>query len=108
MLSKENKEKLFTVHQLVARTFLNNNNNLPCVNHKDENKLNNKLENLEWCTHEYNSTYSRGKKIVQYDLQNNYIKTFDSIKKATRELNDHSGTIWHCLKGRTKTALGYK
>lgn len=45
------------VHVLVARTFIPNTNNLPCVNHKDENKLNPKVSNLEWCSYSYNNTY---------------------------------------------------
>lgn len=46
------------VHRLIALTFIPNPNNLPCINHKDENKLNNNVENLEWCTHEYNMNYN--------------------------------------------------
>ena len=49
--------KIFRVHRLVAQTFIPNPNNLPEVNHKDENKLNNSVENLEWCTHQYNNAY---------------------------------------------------
>lgn len=46
-----------TVHRIVAEAFIPNPNNLPCVNHKNENKLDNRAENLEWCTHEYNMNY---------------------------------------------------
>ena len=57
-LSKEGKVKCIRVHRLVAIAFIPNPDNLPCINHKDENKLNNKVENLEWCTITYNNNYN--------------------------------------------------
>lgn len=56
-LSKENKVKWICVHRLVALAFIPNPNNLPCINHRDENKLNNNIENLEWCSYAYNANY---------------------------------------------------
>lgn len=50
--------KFFTVHRLVARKYIPNPDNLPCVNHKDGNKLNNHKDNLEWCTHRENSQHA--------------------------------------------------
>lgn len=55
-LRKDNIGKIYSIHRLVAETFIPNPNNLPEVNHKDENKVNNHVDNLEWCTHQYNST----------------------------------------------------
>lgn len=57
-LYKRGVDTLFNVHRLVAETFIPNPNNLPCVNHKDENKHNNMADNLEWCTIGYNNKYS--------------------------------------------------
>lgn len=59
-LSKDSKVKWIYVHRLVAMTFLRNPDNLPQVNHKDENKLNNFVGNLEWCTPKYNCNYGTG------------------------------------------------
>ena len=56
-LAKNSKNKTYSVHRLVALAFIPNPNNLPCVNHKDENKTNNTVYNLEWCTYEYNLNY---------------------------------------------------
>lgn len=56
-LSKEHKRYYFKVHRLVALTFIPNPNNLPCINHIDENKLNNNANNLEWCSIQYNCNY---------------------------------------------------
>lgn len=56
-LWKNGKYKRYLVHRLVATAFLPNPDNLPCVNHKDENKGNNHVDNLEMCTHIYNMNY---------------------------------------------------
>lgn len=53
----QGKKKFFLIHKLVSNAFIPNPNNLKCVNHKDENKENNVVDNLEWCTHQYNINY---------------------------------------------------
>lgn len=58
ILCKDGKIKAFTVHRLVAQAFIPNPNNLPCINHKDENPSNNRADNLEWCTYKYNNEYN--------------------------------------------------
>lgn len=57
-LTRDGVSQNVLVHRLVAKTFLPNPNNLPFVNHKDTNRSNNKLENLEWCTEEYNNIHA--------------------------------------------------
>lgn len=56
-LHKDGVMKTYYVHKLVAEAFIPNPDNLPCINHKDENKLNNSVSNLEWCTVKYNTNY---------------------------------------------------
>lgn len=104
-LTKEKKRKTFKVHRLVAYHFILNPNNLPEVNHKDENKDNNCYSNLEWCSSKYNARYSKSKKVNQYDLEGNLIKTWECIEDAKEKLNIIH--ISDCCKGKRKTAGGY-
>ena len=61
VLCKDGINFQYKVHRLVAEAFILNPNNYPCINHKDENPVNNKVENLEWCTHKYNNNYGHHK-----------------------------------------------
>lgn len=116
-LRKNNKRKWITIHRLVAITFIENKNNYKYINHKDENKLNNNVENLEWCTMLYNNTYGTrikkvidktGKKVLQFDLDNNFIKEYNSISEAQRQTNIKSiSNISLCCNGKYKQAGGY-
>ena len=116
---KENKVLTKAVHILVANAFVDNPNNYPCVNHKNEVRDDNRAENLEWCTVEYNNRYgtriekirkASGKRVAQYDLQGNLIKIWNSISEAMRYFgcNGNSGISRVCrgVAGR-KTYKGY-
>ena len=126
------KGKMFRVHRLVAEAFLDNDENLPYVNHKDENKENNNVYNLEWCTASYNLNYGdrnnkvskkvsiwrkkkgsdysprERKRVAQYTLDNRFLREFKSINEAGRETNSSIGTIQKCCVGISHTCNGYK
>jgi len=94
---------------LVALTFLKNPNNYDFVNHIDENKLNNNLENLEWVTNTQNITHSQGKKIEKINPEDNKVlKIYNSISEAARDINKKlKGNIDKVLSGKRKTAYGF-
>lgn len=115
-LTKNKKFKSFLVHRLVAQAFIPNPNNYPIVNHKDENPTNNCIDNLEWCTNQYNLKYSnvwervakiRGKKIIQYDLNGRIVKIWENSQKIENELNIHKQSILYACKNKTKNTKGY-
>ena len=108
------RAKTFAVHRLVAELFIPNPNNYPIVNHKDENKLNNDVSNLEWCTYSYNSKYSSHavtKSITMCDKETHEpIKTFPSRKAALEFLGitrGGGGQFTKVFKGERKSYLGY-
>lgn len=135
----KNSKKYFRygVHRLVAEAFIPNPNNLPCINHKDEDKTNNRVDNLEWCTVEYNNNYgtgkwrsgdarrgrkfselhlehlreshakSQGKLVNQYDSHYNLLGTFNSISEASRQLNIPIASISSCCRGVARSAGGF-
>ena len=114
-LCKNKKLKSFTIHRLVAEAFLPNPDNLPCVNHKDENRLNNFVNNLEWCTYSYNINYGTGlkrrsitqsKPVLQYDLEGNFIREWPSTMECERNGYQNTG-ISHCCLGKLKTYKGF-
>ena len=107
-LLKNNKGKTNKVHRLVAEAFIPNPNNYPQVNHKDENKTNNHVDNLEWCTNKYNSNYGhRNDKIGRKKVR--CITTgeeFNSIREASKNVNCTERNISSAVRGKQKTA-GY-
>ena len=118
----DGKRKFKKVHRLVAETFIPNPNNLPEVNHKDENKQNPNVDNLEWCTSKYNSNYGtrkerlgksirnscvkKRKAIVQYDLDGNIIREYDAIERV-KDYGFHQPNVIAVLKGRRNHTGGY-
>lgn len=113
ILSSNGKRKDFKVHRLVALMFLPNPNNYPIINHKDENPSNNFVDNLEWCDYTYNVNYGScrykmSRQVNQYDKNNNFIKMWESITKASKELKIDGSGITKCCKGKRNFAGGYK
>lgn len=112
-LWKNSKQKTFLIHRLVAEAFIPNPNNYLEINHKDENKQNNNVNNLEWCTRKYNMNYNglnkkrNSKKIIQYDIKNNFIKEWECIMEVQRQLGINNANICQCCKGNYKTAGGF-
>lgn len=110
-LCKDGKVKAFTVHRLVAEAFIDNPDNLPQVNHRDENKLNNNVDNLEWCTNEYNINYGTrtercSKPVLQYTLDGEFVREWPSIMEAARN-GYYQGHVVACCQGKRKAHKGF-
>ena len=108
--------KHYLIHRLVATAFIDNPYNLPAVNHKDENPSNNNVSNLEWCDRKYNVNYgtardrisrTRGKVVVQYDIEGNEISRYWSAREAARQIGKSQAAISRCCLGEYKSAYGY-
>lgn len=132
-LSQNGKSKCFLLHRLVAMVFVPNPDNLPQVNHINENKTDNRVENLEWCDRKYNINYGNSlmkrvrtniengvyeklailnskkfsKPILQFSLDGKLIKKWNSIKEIEKKLGFSYKQICNCLKQRQKTAKGF-
>ena len=106
-LSRDGETKRYAVHRLVAEAFIPNPDNLPEINHKDENPLNNQVDNLEWCTHQYNIDYSKSKPVVQIK-DGEAIGKYKSIKEASRSTGIGRTNITNVLCGWSNTAGGFQ
>lgn len=125
ILSQRGFRYTFLVHRLLAKAFIPNPENKPCINHINGIRSDNRIENLEWCTMSENSIHSykvlgrtcgerkkggenpRSKNITQYTKQMEFVKTFGGCREAGRETNINHKSISHCALGKRPSAGGY-
>lgn len=114
-LNKNGVGKKFLVHRLVAMTFIPNPSHYPMVNHINENKIKNSVDNLEWCDVNYNNNYGTRNKRISLSLgkpiisrsKSGYQRYFVSIRAAARFLQIDGSAISKVLKGKLKHTGGY-
>ena len=123
-LHKSGVSRTMKVHRLVAIAFIPNPLHLPQVNHRDENKANNHVDNLEWCTSSYNNSYgNRPRKVldaykkrnrsiaerpvIMIDNDGTIIAEYHSISEAARNVGVRRESLRDAVLGRSKTCIGY-
>lgn len=105
-LSDKGDRKNHTIHRLVATAFIHNKENYPVVHHKDENILNNRVDNLEWCTQQYNVEYSNAKHWEVLTPDGFLIEVFN-MNKFCRENGLNAGTMNNVARGKRTHHHGY-
>lgn len=105
-----------TVHRLVAEAFIPNPKKLPQINHKDENRANNSISNLEWCDGKYNSNYGTGharqtmacsKPVIQYTPDKTFVAIYPSLIEAERQTGIRNSSISRVCQHKCVTTGGY-
>lgn len=112
-LYKDGKPTPYLIHRLVAQAYIPNPNEYPVVNHKDEDKLNNCVNNLEWCTYLYNNTYglafkSRAEKNSKRLYCEELDRVYESLTAAANDLHINKNHLCEVIKGTRKSVGGYR
>lgn len=111
-----------SINREVAKAFIENKNNHPCTNHKDENPRNNHVDNLEWCTYKYNNNYgtarergvqntdyksNKKRQIAQYNFKGSLLKVWNGTSEITKILGYENSAISKCCKGNQQSAHNF-
>ena len=105
-----------TLHRLLMETFIPNINNLPCINHIDGNKSNNRVDNLEWCTQSYNTNYGSANKkrsvslsfeVEQFNMKGVKVAEYSSGKEAAKAVGVYPSDISRCVSGERLSCKGF-
>lgn len=108
--------KMMRSHRFIAMCFIPNPNNLPQVNHKNEIKTDNRVENLEWCDAKYNINYgnrtkklaiSISKPVLQFTKDGEFVAEYQSATEVERQLGFNQGHISECCRGKLKSTSGF-
>ena len=108
------RNKTHYLHRLIAEHFIPNPDERPCINHKDGNKANNSIDNLEWCTHRENIIHAAKTGLMNYQNCEKKIicittgKSFKSIKEAVGQMGIPRKSIYNVLSGKVKATHGYR